>query len=227
MPPIKTFTAIVIAFVLGLMMIATRRHVSAQSQDTRQTKQKNLKEIAEERDVEVEGFDGFHLVKPTLEDLREASAIVYGRIIDNKSFFDESSPDEYGESITTEYTVDVLRIFKDMILRATPAQGKAMAQPLSTPLKIARNGGEVEVNGHRASIRVKGYESLKPGKEYIFFLVWSPDYKAYSLAYGISGAVMVNDDSSLNPLSQSKEIQAKLRGLDLESFIDLIKQWQP
>lgn len=57
----------------------------------------------------------------------------------------------------------------------------------------------------------------------MFFLFWSPAYKAYVLAHGISGVVMVNDDLSLKPLASSKEIQAKLRGMDLENLINQIK----
>jgi hypothetical protein len=43
------------------------------------------------------------------------------------------------------------------------------------------------------------------------------------LAGGLSGAVMVNDDLSLKPLASSKEIQAKLQGMELESLIKQVK----
>ena len=181
-----------------------------------------MRDIAIERDVEVEGRSESPSEFTTLESLKEeAAAIVYGRITDARSFFDESGhPVEHGELITTEYTVDVLRVLKDTTPDAATQPGRAAPAPLATPLKIARNGGEVTVNGHRAVVKVKGYETLNPGKLYVFFLFWSPDYQAYVLAGNISGAVMVNDDLSLKPLASSKEIRLKLRGRDLESFIN-------
>src|SRR5690242_18662386 len=112
--------------VIALTAILIQSRGSAQSQGVKQTRQKNLKEIAEERDVEVEGSDGSHQGEMALESLVEAKAIVVGRIINTKSFFDEASPIEYGESITTEYTVDVLRVVKDRTLSTTPAPGKAL-----------------------------------------------------------------------------------------------------
>jgi hypothetical protein len=199
---------------------ATQQQGSANSS---QARRKKLREIAMERPVEVEGVDGSELGEPTLEDITEATAIVYGRIIDSRSFFGEASPVEYGENITTEYTVDVLRLVKDKTQDTLPSPERAQPASLSTPLKIARNGGAVFVNGHLAAVTVKGYESLNSGKQYLFFLFWSPDYKAYVLAYGISGVVMVNGDLSLTALGSSKELQSKLRSMNLESLINQIK----
>lgn len=201
------------------------RQGDARPPDVSQAKQKKLREIALERDVEVEHVSEPHSGYTTLESLRtDAAAIVYGRLVDSKSFFDESGhPVEYGELITTEYTVDVLRVLRDTTPDIAPAPGRAAPAPLATPLKIARNGGVVYVNGHRAAVKVRGYESLNQGRQYVFFLSWSPDYKAYLLAGGINGAVMVNDDGSLKPLGSSKEIRSELRGMDLESFINRVK----
>lgn len=212
--------------VVALIAISVQRQGAAQSQDEKQPRQqKKLKEIAEERNIEVEGSSGYHIEDIALEDLTKgARAVVYGRIIDSHSFFDESgAPVEHGENITTEYTVDVYRVLKDTTPDTAPSPGQAAPAPLATPLKIARNGGVVYVNGHRASVKVKGFESLGPGKQYVFFLSWSPDYKAYVLSYGIFGAVMVNDDLSLKPLASSKGNHAKLRGMNLESLINQIK----
>jgi len=198
---------------------------AARSSDVNPAKQKKLREIASERDVEVEGISESRADYPTLESLREnATAVVYGQIIDSKSFFDESGhPIEYGEVITTEYTVDVLRVLKDKTPGAAPLPEQHPRAPLLTPLKIARNGGVVKVGGHRAAVNVKGYDLLKPGQQYVFFLSWSPDYKAYVLAGGISGAVRINDDLSLKPLATSEAIHSRLRGMNLESLIDQVK----
>jgi hypothetical protein len=190
-----------------------------------QTRPKKLREIAMERDIEVEGVSESHGEYATFESLRkEARAIVYGRILTATSFFDESgAPIERGENITTEYTVDVLRVLKDATLDVIPSPDRPVAVPLRTPLKIARNGGVVSLNGHRASVKVKGFEDLNPGKQYVFFLYWSRSYNAYILAGGISGAVMVNDDLTLKPLGSAKEIQSQLRRMNLEDLIDQIK----
>lgn len=212
-----------LAFIFSVFAFSGSVATQPRSANSSQARPKKLREIALQRDVEVEGVDGSHLGDPTLEDISEANAVVYGRIIDSKSFFDESSPVEYGENITTEYTVEVLRLVKDKTQDALPPPEQPQPAALSTPLTIARNGGVVLVKGHRAAVKVKGYEALLPGKQYLFFLFWSPDYKAYVLAHGISGAIRVNDDLSLTPLGSSKEIQSKLRVMDRESLINQIK----
>src|SRR5438105_3271547 len=92
--------------------VATLQQRSA---DSGQARPKKLSEIALERDVEVEGVSESHSEYPTFEELtKDATAIVYGRIIDSKSAFAEArNPIDYGEVITTRYTVDVLRVLKD------------------------------------------------------------------------------------------------------------------
>jgi hypothetical protein len=210
--------------VAALAASAVLRRGAAEPASVTGAPQKKLRDIARERDIEVEG--GIHPAyeHQTFEELaRGAQAIVYGRMVDSKSFFDESGqPIEHGENITTEYTVEVYRVLKDRTLDAAREPGRAAPAPLATPLKLARDGGVVHVNGHRAAVKYKGYESLSPGKQYVFFLQWSPDYKAYLLSGGISGVVLVNDDLSLKPLASSKEIQSKLRGMDLENLIDQV-----
>ena len=61
--------------------------------------------------------------KTNSEDISEENAIVYGRIIDSKSFFDESSLRSMARNITIEHT-DVLRTVqdaRDFASRAGPA----------------------------------------------------------------------------------------------------------
>lgn len=223
----KLMRSMALLILAAIALSAVVLAVTLQQQDSAKSskvKQKTLKDIAAERDVEVTGASESHSEYTTLEDLtKDAVAIVYGRIIDSKSFFDESSPSEYGDSITTEYEVDVYRVLRETKLRGELGPGQPPPAPLVTPLKIARNGGTVNVNGHSVSVKVKGYESLIPGKQYVFFLFWSPDYKAYILAGGASGAVMVNDDQSLRPLASSKAIQEKFRGLELENFLNQLE----
>ncbi len=219
------FTLVAVTFATLAVSLLQRQQV-AKSADVGQIKQKKLRERVVERDVEVEGVSESHSEYSTFDDLvSDAGAIVYGRIIDSHSFFDQSGhPMEYGEIITTEYGIHVHRVLRDRPMKSIPSPDKPAPAPLTTPLKIARNGGVVMVNGHRAAVKVKGYENLELGRDYIFFLFWSPDYKAYVLAGGISGAVLVNDDMSLKALASSKEVQARVRTLRLEALIDQINQ---
>ncbi len=229
--PTTLATLLVAAFLIaGLAVSLLQQQGSAKSPPAGQVREKKPRDIARERDWETEGSSESHAEYDDFESLMEgADAIVYGRIIDSKSFWDETgNPIDHGENITTEYAVDIYRVLKDKTQSSPPAPDKAFPAPLTTPLKIARNGGVVYENGHRAEVKVKGYESLNQGKEYVFFLDWSPDYKAFILAGGASGAVMVDDDQSLRPLAKSKDIQEKLRGVDLHSFINelSLKRWK-
>lgn len=209
--------------------VAVSQQGTATSSKSGQDRPKKLKERAMERDVEVEGVDGsHHLTYVTLENIKKsASAIVYGRIINTHSYWEDSgAPIEQGEDITTEYSVEVLRVMRDTTRDTTSHPVKSTPAQLVTPLRIARNGGVVDVNGHRASVKVKGYESLKPGKQYVFFLFWSSDYKAYVLGHGIYSVIMVNDDSSLQPLASLEKIQSELRGMTLEDLINQVSFWE-
>lgn len=184
-------------------------------------RQKSLKERALDRDVEIESTAESNLPSVTLPDLTGgSSAIVVGKIKDAKSFFDESGHPvlEYGDIITTEYDIEVLRVLKNTTLDRLPPANILGPAPIVTPLKIARNGGVVQVNGHKAAVKIKGYEALVPGRMYVFFLNWSPDYKAYVLSYGISGAVAVDEKKSLSPLADNEELRSNFSKLNLDTL---------
>lgn len=218
----------VLAVTVGALTVSlVQRHGSAQSPNVSQAQQKNVRDRAKQGDVEVPGSSGHDLAYTTRAHLESGSrAIVYGRIVDSKSFFDESGgPVQYGELITTEYLVEVLRVLKDTTLESMPPPGKAVPAPLITPLKIARNGGVVNVNGHRAAVKVKGFDALNTGKEYVFFVNWSADYKAYILTAGIFGVVRVNGDLSLGPVDDSSDkMKSEFRGIDLDSLANEISR---
>lgn len=182
---------------------------------------KSLKQRALERDVEVESTAESNLGSVDLPTLTNgASAIILGKITNIKSYFDESGDArlEYGDIITTEYEVEVQRIFKNTTLERMPPADRLAPSALTTPLKIARNGGVVDVNGHKATVKVKGYDALVPGHQYVFFLNWSPDYKAYVFSYGIFGAVAVDENKSLRPLADNQEIKSSFRKLNLDTL---------
>lgn len=184
-------------------------------------RQKSLKERALDRDVEIESTAESNLPSVTLPDLTGgSSAIVVGKIKDAKSFFDESGHPvlEYGDIITTEYDIEVLRVLKNTTLDRLPPANILGPAPVTSPLKIARNGGVVQVNGHKAAVKIKGYEALVPGRMYVFFLNWSPDYKAYVLSYGISGAVAVDEKKSLSPLADNEELRSNFSKLNLDTL---------
>jgi len=221
-PALLIVPAVMVA-ALAISLVPQQRAANFRNVD--QDKPKKLREIAMERDVEVPGLEEnseYFEYSDFKEAAKDANAIVYGRIIGRNSYFDDSGlPFEDGRIIMTEYTVEVLRVLKDRTREMMLSPDMPAPAPLSTPLKIKRNGGVVYVNGHRASMKVKGFEAINPGQEYIFFLFWSSAYKTYSLAGNISGVIAVNYDLSLQSLASSEEMQSKLRGMKLE---DLIKQ---
>lgn len=185
-----------------------------------QQKPKTLRERAKERDVEVEG-GGDQLSDIDLGSLKsESHAIVYGRILNSRSFFEDSHFEiESGENIVTEYEFQIARVLKDTTTEVIPLAPKPAPALLISPLRIARNGGVVSVNGHRASVKVKGFEAIESGKSYVMFLNWSPDYRAYVPTAGIFGVVAVNADRSLRSLSSSNSLQAHFNKLNLETFL--------
>lgn len=221
--PSSILRSMIVSMLLGVVTSTTaplQFTKTANSTEVGQARQKNLRERAMERDVEVDGGISCQSEYATFESLRsEASAVVYGRIIESTSFFDESGhPMEHGENITTEYSVEVLTVLRDLTFESAIRSGRGLPAALATPLKIARNGGVVYVNGHCASVKVEGYESLELGKQYVFFLFWSPDYNAYVLAGGLSGVMLVNGDWTIRPFAASEAIQSKVGRLNLESL---------
>lgn len=180
-------------------------------------KRKTLRDIARERDIEFEDSGGELSVE--YDDLRalakHAEAIIIGRITDEESSF--SSDDR----IATAYQLNVLRVIKDTRLNAPLLSGQEPPAPLVTPLKLVRPGGTVLVNGHRASLKLKGAERLKPGNDYLLFLWWGPYSKAYMLAGGVSGAFLIDGEQRLSPLG-SMEGMLKHKGSDLQAVVDEI-----
>jgi hypothetical protein len=174
---------------------------SQQPQDRSSTKRKTLREIAQEQDIEFDMREG-HFDKE-YSDLRwlakHSDAIVLGRILEEETYFSGDN------DITTKYKVDVHRIIKDGTSAAallSQSLGRDVPVPLTTPLRFTRFGGTVHVNGHRASLRVKGSELLTSGKTYILFLQWTG--RNYHIAGGISGAVLVEDNHRVKPLGSEK-----------------------
>jgi hypothetical protein len=75
------------------------------------------------------------------------------------------------------------------------------------------------VNGHRVAKTLKGSEGLKTGQSYILFVHWSRDFKAYRLAGGMSGAVLVEPELLVRPLGSEKGV-TRLRGTRLDTFLE-------
>ena len=93
-----------------------------------------------------------------------------------------------------------------------------MPAPLVTPLKFVREGGAVNVNGHRVSKKLKGSEALRAGQDYALFLHWSREFKAYFLAGGVSGAFLIEDGSRVKPLGADKGL-LRHDGQSLEALV--------
>lgn len=179
------------------------------------TKRQTLRDIARERDVEIDVAEGENSTE--YGDLRlltkHAEAIVVGRVISEESSFDGD------DHIITTYQLAIQRVLKHTKLNGPLGAGDEPPAPLSTSLKFVRPGGSVLVNGHRASRRSKGTEALQPSRDVLLFLWWSPSYKAYTLAGGVSGAFLIDAELRIRPLA-SKRTMLRYDGSTLDSIID-------
>lgn len=205
---------IVIAFVFAAWVFGSSAKQQKASPSTPQT----LRQIGQQRDVENEAPLSENSVE--YNDLRllakHSNAIVIGRIVKEESAF---SGDNH---IVTTYLVDINRILSDKtaeeaaLLRSLGEEEPPA--PLSTPLKVVRDGGVVYIDGHRVASTVKGSEAIRAGQDYILFVNWSRDFKAYRLSGGMSGVVMVEPNSTVKPLGSGKGLMAH-RGTPLDRFI--------
>jgi hypothetical protein len=219
----------VLAFVIALFSIIWAATVTPQprnkKQEGAQAKPKTLREAAQERNVEVLAQSHSETEYEDLQALaKEVNVIVLGRINAIEPSFTES-----GQFIVTNYEIDVKRVFKDTTAKGAwrHLEGAAPPAPLTSPLRFIRAGGVVEVNGHRASLKVKGYNLLREKRSYIFFLNWSPNFKTYILTGGISGVVAVKGNRRIQPLASAEALRLKYgNGNDnLETFItDLLSK---
>lgn len=216
--PVTLIALTAAALSLTAWAIASAPRQSPQAAQTGETKRKTLRDIARERDVEIQATEGE--LDGEYDDLhrlaKHAEAIVVARVTDAQSSFGDG-----GDYIHTTYNLDVLRVVKDTQLNAPLMAGQEPPAPLMTPLKLVRPGGTVMVNGHRATQALQGGDRLKPGNDFLLFLWWSPNFKTYLLAGGISGAFLVNADQSLSPLG-TKAGMLKHKGGGLQAVIDEI-----
>lgn len=185
-------------------------------------KRKTLREIAQERDVEIEvpGLETENEYSDLGELVKSAQLIVVGRINDEESGF---SGDDH---IITTYSVDVQRVLKDTTSQAVLQPRDARPIPVTSSLKFLRSGGTVTVNGHRVSMKLRGSEMLKPGDDYVLFLWWSPNFESYRLLAGSSGAFLVKENLRVQPLGNKKPLQDKTNDVDLETLVNEILKSQ-
>lgn len=210
-----TLTGLVLSLTVWAMSSVPQRN--EQATQANGAKSKTLRDIARERDIEVDAPEGeLNLEYSDFRHLiRAAEAIIVGRITEEKSSFDGDT------HIVTNYQLDVQRVLKLTRLNGPLREGQEPPAPLVTPLKLARVGGVVEVNGHRASQKLKGSEPLKPGRDFLLFLWWSTNHKAYILAGGVSGAFLIDGEQHLKPLGREQGIR-KYDGRALQVAIDEI-----
>ncbi len=218
---ILTLLIACLAFATCATALGRKQH----SEVADKNKPKTLRERALERDIEFDRPEGHDFEYGDLRLLAEHSdAIVLGRILEEESYFSG----DY--SITTRYKVDVQRIVKDGTAEAgrlSQSIGMRFPEPLITPLRFTRWGGTVLVNGHRASVRVKGSELLTSNKTYVLFLQWTGGN--YHIAGSMSGAVLIDDDFRIRPLGTKEALKLeKYYKLALDSFIEeVLKEPMP
>lgn len=193
---------------------AERELTQTDSRNNQAPKRKTLREVGQERDVEISipELEG-NMEYSNLSSLAKAStAIVVAEVNREESSFDGD------DNIITSYSIDVQRVLKDTTSTIILGPNDARPLPLTSPLKVVRSGGTVKVNGHKVSAKLKGSELLKEGKQYVFFLRWSPAFNSYHLMGGSSGAFLVKD-GRITPLGSEKELKLTHNGKDLETFI--------
>jgi hypothetical protein len=207
-----TFIAAAFSITAWSLSLLHQRRINPQSSDAEKSKRKTLREIARERDVEIVGHVESEAEYDDMRSLaKAANAIVVGRITAAESSFDGD------DNITTTHQVNVQRVLRDATSEVPLLPGWTSPTPLTPTFKLIRHGGVVEVNGHKASARADGQESLVVGKDYILFLWWSPNSNAYYLAGGNSGAILIDSDRRVKPLGRTAK--AKYRDFNIEAFI--------
>jgi hypothetical protein len=196
---------------LGSNQDATNRRVNEDDRFAQDPPRKTMRDVAQERDIDMTYEPESDVESDDLMAItRGADTIVLGKIIEAKSDFDRS-----GDFIETFYSVEVSRVLK-------------ANAPIYLPLKLFRPGGTVQVNGHIASVKVKGNEQLIAGQTYIFFLHWVSKHQVYALAGSFGGAFLVTDDFRVKSLSIEKRSLMKLNHDDtnLEAFINEVMRHQ-
>jgi hypothetical protein len=167
---------------------------------------KTLREIAQERDVEFESFPEIAEFNELSLLTRISKVIVLGKLIDSKSSFTKS-----GHDMETIFSVDVDRVLKG-------------DTSIESPLRFVTYGGTVYSNGHKASIKVRGFESLKTGEDYILFFALSSNSKDYVLEGGMSSVFRVKDNGRVYSLASDdgNKLRLNYNGTDLQEFINQV-----
>ncbi len=171
---------------------------------------KSLREEAQVRNVEIPERDSESEREQNLDSLVFAQTIIVGKIDVRNTRFDGK------HHLRTDYTVSVQSIVKDfksvIPIEIYPLLPKDYFPPpsaLSETITIARYGGSMNVNGNRIIQKVPGYNQLNEGDTYIFFLSWEPNYNAFMLHGGISGAILIGANSQIIPLTTKGEFRSE------------------
>lgn len=225
---ILTLTAMMFSVSAWTLLLARQSENHQTGQDKTGKKSKKLRDVAAEGDVEIANGEGeadmeFTGDLPALA--KGANAIVIGRITGEEASFVGDN------SIVTHLTVDVQRVLKETELTVLGVPMSVLGDvgtppPLMTPLKVVRSGGVMHVNGHRASVKIKGDDLVTTGKDYVLFLSWSRAFKSFYLIGGVSGAVLV-ENSRVKPMTSGGEMKRLYNNADLETFIgDVLRSKQ-
>src|SRR5947209_13191559 len=118
--------------VKKIRALKTARELNRGNQDegTSAPKRKTLREVGQERDVEVSVPNlEFNVEHVDLQSLaKNSTAIVIGQITDEKASFSES-----GDFINTYYSVDVQRVLKDTTYATPLRPNDELPGPLTSP----------------------------------------------------------------------------------------------
>ncbi|MFN2456422.1 MAG: hypothetical protein ABR577_19680, partial [Pyrinomonadaceae bacterium] len=196
--------------------LKTQRELNPNKQDdVHPPKLKTLREVGKERNVEVPLPDlELNNEYRTLDSLIKSSqVVVVGRVTSEDASFKGDN------HIITTYALDIQRVLRDTTSAMPALQNIASPAPVTSPFTFYRDGGEVKVNGHQVSEKLKGSELLTPGNDYVLFLTWSPNFGAYRLVAGASGAFLIKNNLRIHPLGSKPELKLKHDDTDLDTFI--------
>lgn len=216
---------ILFSFVILSIGYSSEYKSEAQESSDKNQKKKSLRELAQERDVEIVSLRESE-AEYNLETLARSEGIVQGRIIKAETTLTDNL-------LYTTYTIETQRIIKPFTsaapLEAYQLLDKTPPEPIGAVFKITRPGGSLLVNGHRIIEKAAGQDELVENKNYIFFLSWSGDYKTYTLNGGISGAVLVQDDLQVKPLATRDDVRKSnnnffKKGRNIGDFLQSLKK---
>lgn len=146
----------------------------------------------------------------TLEDATaRAHAIVRARVVGSQFRRRRERPDAPAD-VNTAYGLNVLEV-----LKRDPR--------LPIPTEVLREGGDLETAEGILTIVEEGFPAFQPGDEYLLFLYWNANLRAYQMIFGVDGAYRVTPDNRIHGLGRGV-LAKQYTGQNAREVADRIRQ---